>query len=209
MFQRFLSKRYDFYDLFDRHAKITQGALRALLEALKNPAQGAEPLKRVDAAEHAGDEITHQTHDLLHATFITPLDREEILRLISKLDDILDFIDAAGHRMDLFEIREVPGEMVRLGEVLVQAQDRVAEVVHALPKLKKKADLARLLIEINRLENEGDQLHRSGIAALFHDYKNDPLMVIKLKEVYEILEIAIDLCEDVADVVESIVLEHS
>ena len=209
MFQRFFAKRYDFYDLFDRHAKITQDATRALLEALKDPAQSAGPLSRVDAAEHAGDEVTHQTHDLLHATFITPLDRDEILSLISRLDDILDFVDAAGHRMELFEVREVPGEMVELGEVLVRTQDQVAELIGTLRRLKKKADLEHLLIEINRLENEGDRLHRSGIAALFHDYKSDPLMVIKLKEMYEILETAIDYCEDVADVVESIVLEHS
>jgi uncharacterized protein Yka (UPF0111/DUF47 family) len=99
--------------------------------------------------------------------------------------------------------------MVKLGEILVLTADQVSQVIHVLRRLKKKEDLQDFLVEINRLENEGDRLHRAGIAGLFRTYQHDPLMVIKLKEVYEILESAIDLCEDVADVTESIVLEHS
>jgi len=207
--KRFFPKNYGFFDLFDRHTTCVLEATRVMLDAVKNLSAKDIKVTRIGELEHECDSITHMAIDLLHRTFITPLDRDEILELVSRMDDIMDFIDAAAHRLVLFEITEVPKDILQLCEVLIEAQNQVTEMVKLLRHMKKTEDLHKHCMEINRLENEGDQLHRRGIAALFHTYANDPLMVIKLKEVYEVLEAAIDRCEDVANLAESIVLEHT
>lgn len=208
MLGRLISKEFGFYDLFERHAQTTLDAAHAMLAAVKNLANNKEIISRITELEHKADEITHMTVDLMHRTFITPLDRDEILKLISRMDDIVDFIDAAAHRLSLFEITEVPERIIQLCEVLILSQIEIAAMVKQLRKIKGN-DLLKHAMEINRLENQADQLHRDGLAELFHRYKTDPLLVIKLKEVYEILETSIDSCEDVANIVEGIVLEHS
>jgi uncharacterized protein len=208
LFRRFISKEIGFYDLFDNHAQTAMGAAHAIMEAMQNLEDNEERIKKIEELEHKCDSITHMTIDLLRRTFITPLDRDEILALITRMDDVVDFIEAAAHRLVLFEIKAVPQKMIRLCEVLIQTLAEVAAMVKILRKIDVE-QVQKHCMEINRLENEGDQLNRAGIAALFHEYKNDPLMVIKLKEVYEILEGAIDRCEDIANIAESIVLEHS
>ena len=208
MFDRFISKQYGFYDLFDRHATKSLEAANLILEAVQNLSNSEEKVQQIEEIEHACDSIAHMTIDLLHRTFITPLDRDEILVLISRMDDVVDNIEAAAHRLVLFEIKEVPEKMIQLCQVLIQTLEQVAAMVKILRKIKVE-DVQQHCMEINRLENEGDRLNRDGIASLFHVYKDDPLMVMKLKEIYEIIEDAIDHCEDVANIAESIVLEHS
>jgi uncharacterized protein len=208
LFNRFLGKQLGFYDLFEKHASTALVASRVMLEAAKDLSNCKEKVYRIEELEHECDSIAHMTIDLLHRTFITPLDRDEILGLVSKMDDVIDHIEAAAHRLLLFEIKEVPAKMIQLCEVLIKTEEEVEGVVKLLRKIKVE-DVLKHCLEINSLENEGDRLNRDGIAELFHTYTNDPLMVIKLKEIYEILEMAIDRCEDVANIAESIVLEHS
>jgi hypothetical protein len=208
LFGQLISKEYGFYDLFERHAQTTLEAAFAMHQAVLNLSNNREIIARITELEHKCDEITHMTVDLMHRTFITPLDRDEILKLISRMDDVVDFIDAAAHRLELFEITEVPPRIVQLCQVLIDSQKEIGEMVKLLRKIRGN-DLLKHGMEINRLENQADQLHRDGLGELFHRYKHDPLLVIKLKEIYEILETSIDSCEDVANIVEGIVLEHS
>ncbi|MFM8315674.1 MAG: DUF47 domain-containing protein, partial [Deltaproteobacteria bacterium] len=150
----------------------------------------------------------HTTMDLLHQTFITPLDREDIHELSSTLDDVLDFIDAAAQRILLYEIKHMPNEGRELAEVCVQAAQKVQVAVGYLDNLKNPEEIKKLCVEINRLENEGDHILRAAVAKLFRE-ENDMKTLIKLKEVYEILETVTDLCEDVANIIDGIVLEYA
>ena len=209
MLRRLLPKQYDFFELFNRHAKLGREAVCLMDEAMRNLDNNADKIRRIEDLEHNCDSITHQTVDLLRKTFITPIDHDEILRLISRMDDFVDYVDAAAHRLELFEIKMIPPELIQLCEVLIQTHAKVTDLVALLPRMKNTEQFRVYCMEINSLENEGDRLHRMGIAALFHKFHNDPLMVIKLKEIYEILENAIDTCEDVSNIVESIVLEHT
>lgn len=211
MFSRLMPKNIDFFDLFDRHADTVLEAattMKNILEDLRGNETG-QSLERVSELEHECDAIAHMAVDLLRRSFITPFEREEIRELLSTMDDIVDYIEATAHRLVLYEIKEVPSQTCELCDVLVKTQEEVVQLVHLLrqTKAKKNLDFQQHCKEINRLENEGDRLHRSGIAALFRDGL-DALTVIKLKEVYEMLESAIDSCEDVAQVIEGIIIEH-
>jgi len=206
-FGALLPKEYSFFDFFEQHAsKCVEGA-RLLLQLLKS-VQDAEALaKEIKEVEHAGDKITHHTVETLHKTFITPIDREEIHQLISGMDDILDFIDAASQRVVLYEITEITAEAQELGEVLLQATEEVQEAVRGLRRLQYPMETLQTCVEINRLENEGDAALRRGMARLFKE-STDPIHIIKWKEIYEFLEEATDACEDVANIIEGVVLEH-
>lgn len=209
MFKRLVSNDLGFYDLFEKHAGLVQEAGQLLSEAVQNLEIKQGKVDRILEIEHECDSITHLTIELLHRTFITPLDGDEIHLLISRLDDIMDRIDSAAHRLILFEINEVPQNLTEISEVLVQTIEQVIKLVKLVRTVNKSSQYKEYCVEIHRLENEGDRLHREGIASLFRNYKNDPLMVIKLKEIYEMIEVAIDTCEDVANIVESILMEHT
>ena len=206
-FGTLLPKEYSFFDFFEQHAsKCVEGA-GLLLQLLKN-VQDAEALaKAIKEVEHAGDKITHHTVETLHKTFITPIDREEIHQLISGLDDILDFMDAASQRIVLYEITEITVEAQELGGVLLRATEEVQEAVRGLRRLQYPMETLQTCVEINRLENEGDAALRRGMARLFKE-STDPIHIIKWKEIYEFLEEATDACEDVANIIEGVVLEH-
>lgn len=206
-FGALLPKEYSFFDFFEQHAsKCVEGA--RLLQHLLHNVQDAETLvKEIKEVEHAGDKITHHTIETLHRTFITPLDREEIHQLISVMDDILDYIDAASQRILLYEIAEITPEAQELGEVLMRATEQVQEAVTGLRRLRYPMETLQTCVEINRLENEGDAALRKGMARLFKE-STDPIHIIKWKEIYEFLEEATDACEDVANIIEGVVLEH-
>ena len=208
MLERIMPKNIGYYDLFERHANTVLEAvnlINKIMHDLGNPEIRSE-MHRIEELEHTCDSIVHMTVELLRHTFIAPLDRDEIRTLMSSLDDVADYVEAAAHRVVLYEITEVPPEICTLCDVLVKTQLEVVELVKMLRNPKGK-DYEKHCREINRLENEGDRLHRSGIAALFKN-KTDPLTLIKLKEVYEMLESAVDSCEDVANVIEGLFIEH-
>ena len=206
-FGSFLPKEYSFFDFFEQHASTCVEGTQVLLHLLRDVGDAAAYAKTIKDIEHAGDTITHHTLETLHKTFITPLDRDEIHQLISGMDDILDLVDATGQRLVMYDIQEVTPEAHELGAVLLEAVTQVQEAVRGLRGLKYPMDVLKLCVEINRLENEGDAILRKSMARLFKE-STDPIYIIKWKEIYEFLENALDSCEDVANLIEGIVLEH-
>ncbi len=196
-----------FFDLFERSANnVLEGA--RLMEAFvaETPLK-PESLKKIEDAEHVGDQITHDTFETLNKTFITPFDREDIHALISKLDDILDLIYGAANRMMLFKV--IPSaNMKAVIAILTHAVEETAKAVLRLRNMKKPEMILAQCIEINRLENEADDVLRKGISELF-DSEKDAISIIKQKEILETLEHATDRCEDVANVIESIILKNA
>ena len=209
MWDKLMGKEYGFFELFNRHATATLDGVRSLVTVAEEwPAEAAGRIRRVEELEHECDTITHMTIDLLHRTFITPLDRDEIVRLVSKMDDVMDSIERAAKRMLLFEVHSLPKKLIEMIRVLCRAQEQVELAVKMIRGFKQGEKLREVFKEIHRLENEGDGLHHAGLTQLFRENADDPLEVIKLKEIYETIEQAIDQCEDIANIVESIVLEH-
>lgn len=192
-----------FFDMFaSQAANVTEGA-KALVELLDNYSDVANKVEFIKGIEHKGDNITHSVMTRLNQTFITPLDQEDIHRLASAIDDILDLVDAAASRMIIYRVERVRPGVADLARILAQAS---AEVVQAVRVLEKQRGVVQHCIEINRLENESDRLCRTLIAQLF-DEEKDPVQIIKWKEIIEVLEAATDKCEDVANVLESVILK--
>jgi predicted phosphate transport protein (TIGR00153 family) len=196
-----------FFDYFDRASeKIVTGA-RLFNEMMQDLSNAEEKARQIKDVEHEADHITHETVAKLHTTFVTPIDREFIYSLITKMDDILDLIDDACERVFLYKIRTSTPEAIDLVNILGKAIEQVAKGVRGLRDLKNSRSILDICIEINRLENEGDRIYRTALSVLFNS-PSDPIEIIKWKDVYETLEDAIDRCEDIANVLEGIVLEN-
>lgn len=161
----------------------------------------------IKAIEEACDSITHRVVEKLHRVFITPLDRSDIYSLITKMDDIMDYVEAAAERIALYEVAD-PSALLGLAKLLLTSSERVLEAVAGLSNLKNPELILDRCKEINRLENEADALLRANLARLFKEEK-DPIEIIKWKELFELVESATDRCEDVANIVEGVVLENS
>lgn len=209
-----------FFDAFSAHADKTVEAARLLVQimdrltaqpdaARNDDGDLASLATRIKECETAGDTITHQTMKRLRENWITPLDRSDIHDIISRLDDVLDAIEEAAERIVLFEVTTAPLEAHELSELLVQSSTAVSKAVGLLRDLKRAAEVRQVCVEINELENVADQIHRRAIAALFkRENGNDPLIVMKWRDIFDSLETAADRCEDVADVIEGVVLEY-
>jgi predicted phosphate transport protein (TIGR00153 family) len=205
---RFLPRDEKFYDFFEKGAhQVVQGAIH-LEELLRNFDDVQVKTKKIKAIEHEGDVITHDTIENLNRTFITPLDREDIHDLITAIDDVLDYIEACAERLYLFKIQKTTEEAILICGVLVKAVKELEQAVSNLRRLKEADSILKHCAEIDRLENEGDYLNRAAVAKLFES-DNNPLEVIKWKEIYETMENAIDRCEDVANVLEGIALKNT
>ncbi|HVF62546.1 MAG TPA: DUF47 family protein [Casimicrobiaceae bacterium] len=208
MFGRFIPKEGRFYDLFNQHAdRIVQGSreLVALMSGVDDLKQRAY---NIETIEKQADKIARESLLLLHKTFITPLDRNEIHQLITKMDDILDLIEDVAHSVSLYDVRDVPADARKLADICLACTEKVKAAVAMLGKLEDTTALMSLCEEIDRLEAEADHVMRAALARLFRE-EPDVLRVIKLKEIYELLEGVTDRCEDVANVIESIVLERA
>jgi len=205
---RFLPRDEKFYDLFEGSVKKVVEAAVQLEELIKDFRDVPLRAKQIKDTEHEGDVITHDTIEMLNKTFITPLDREDIHDLITSLDDVLDYIEACSDRLNLFKIAKTTDEARLLVAILVKTVKEVEQAVFHLRRLKGADSIMRNCVEISRLENEGDYVVRTAVAKLFEGETN-PLEVIKWNEIYETLENAIDRCEDVANVLEGIVLKNA
>jgi uncharacterized protein len=197
-----------FFAHFEQHGRKTVEGCRAFLEMVEAPAGLESQAQRVKQIEHECDEITHAVVASLHKTFITPLDRNDIYRLITRMDDIMDLVEAAAERLVLYDITKMTKEVGELGRCLVSSAEHVLLAVSSIRNLKRPQGILEHCIEINRLENVADAILRSALARLFREEK-DPIAVIKWKEIYETLESATDRCEDVANTIEGVVLENS
>jgi predicted phosphate transport protein (TIGR00153 family) len=208
MFGRFLPKETSFFDFFEQHAALTVEGTKEFLSLVQTGANIEAKARRIVDIEHETDVITHRCVEALHKTFITPIERDDIHRLITRMDDIMDFVEAAAERIALYELREMNADVRDLADVLARASEMVAIACKGLRNLKHPANILKTCLDINRLENEGDAILRRAVARLFKEEK-DPIMVIKWKEIYESLENATDRCEDVANIIEGVVLEHA
>jgi uncharacterized protein Yka (UPF0111/DUF47 family) len=185
---RLLPRDESFFDEFEKHAQKTVEGCRAFVDMAQGKVPAAEACPRIKAIESECDHITHHVVERLHKVFITPIDRNDIFRLISRMDDVMDFVEAAAQRVALYGVN--------------------SEAVAGMRNLKHPELILEKCVEINRLENEADVQLRGVIAKLFKEEK-DPIQVIKWKEIFELLEAATDRCEDVANIIEGVVLENS
>lgn len=208
MLRWLLPREEDFFGLFERHAALTVEGAKEMRRLVQGDGNVRALAARIKELEHETDVITHTCVERLHKTFITPLDRDDIHRLITRMDDIMDYIEAAAASAMLYELTEMTDPARALADVLVRSTEAIAVAVAGLKDFKKAHEILQACIEVNRLENEGDEILRSALADLFRGAK-DTLMVLKWKEVYEALENATDRCEDVANVIEGVVLEHA
>lgn len=208
MLRRLLPREEDFFGLFEQHAALTVEGAREMQRLLQGGQNARVLAARIKEIEHETDVITHACVEKLHKTFITPFDRDEIYRLITRMDDIMDYIESAAAAVMLYELVDMTKPAQELAQVLVRSCEATAVAVRGLRTVKQAEAIQKACIEVNRLENEGDEILRNGLAGLFREAK-DPLLVLKWKEVYEALENATDRCEDVANIIEGVVLEHA
>jgi hypothetical protein len=208
---RLMPREGRFFNLFDGHAKLIVDGAIALADVLRHYENSKDRpigIKQIEDAEHAADRITHETVQLLHTTFVTPFDRDDIHRLISRMDDVLDLIQDTAESLVLYDIQKVTPDATQLAELLLRCAERVQSAVGLMASMADAPAILKICQEIDRLESDADKVMRSAISELFRN-ESDVRQVIKLKAVYEALESATDKCQDVANVIESVVLENS
>ena len=212
MFARFMPQEGKFFDLFNNHADLIVEGARALtvLFSILDDSDGkaVEQCEIIDAIENKADRITHRTMRQLHKSFITPLDRDEIHKLITGLDDILDLILDVAHSVTLYDVKSVTPEVTRLGDICFSCCENVRAAVALLHSMDNGPQIMKICEEIDRLESTADSEMRSAMSRLFRE-EPDVRELIKFKAVYELLEVITDRCEDVANIIEGIVLENS
>ena len=201
-----------FFDLFNAHAEqVVEGShtLVALLLAHNDSEEAAlAHCEAIDVIENRADGITHETMRQLHKSFITPLDREEIHQLITAQDDILDLIQDVAHTLTLYDVKHITPEALRLGELCRSCCERVRAAVALLPSMDNGPQILKICHEIDQLESEADREMRGAMSRLFRE-EPDVRDLIKFKAIYELLEVVTDRCEDVANIIEGIVIENS
>jgi uncharacterized protein len=214
LFGKLLPREGNFFELFNQHAERIVEAARAFSNMVDNYAdvQKREAYNReVDSAERAADRITQEVNRMLHKTFITPIDREQIHSLINTMDDVADLIQDSAETMALYDVRHMNEDILRLTDVSVKCCERLKDVVALIGKVRDAETAAAALKtceEIDKLESDADHIMRSAMSRLFRE-EPDVRELIKLKAVYELLETITDKCEDVANLIEGIVLENS
>jgi len=208
MLSKIMPREGRFFDLFEDISKLIVEGAYEFRNMLNNLPQAEKHSQNIKDIEHKGDEITHRTVEMLHKTFITPLDRYDIHALITGLDDILDYIEACSQRIFLYGVTKVTPEAFQLADVCIRSAECVQKAVSGLKNLKHPAGVIKDCVEINRLENEADYLLRIAVSKLFRE-EPDIKQLIMLKEIYDFLETATDRCEDVANIIEGIVLEYA
>ncbi len=214
LFGKLLPREGNFFELFNQHAAFIVEGARAFMLMIENYADLELREKYSDqviSAERAADKVTAEVNRLLHKTFITPIDREQIHGLINAMDDIVDLLQDATETMQLYDVRSMTEEVIRLGDLSAKCCERVQHAVSLLPKLSQH-DAAEAAIktceEIDKLESDADRVMRSAMSRLFRE-ETDVRELIKLKAIYEQLESISDRCEDVANLIEGVVLENS
>ncbi|MGI9036971.1 MAG: DUF47 domain-containing protein [Pyrinomonadaceae bacterium] len=205
-FFKLLPREDEYFAFFSQMTEQIREAADALVEMMQPANKNFEPFsKRIKDAEHACDELTHKITTKLNKSFITPFDREDIFMLVVALDDVLDYIDAGARAILMYDIKEINEHAQRFAKVI---QGLAIEIHSAVLMLAKPDGMNEHIVEIHRLENEADDVYFRAIGELFRN-GSDAMKVIKMKELYEILENATDKCETVANIIESIVIKHN
>jgi len=200
-----MPKKSFFFAQFDKHATNSLAAAVALERLLTDFTDVERKVRDIHAIEHYGDELTHAIFKSLNETFVTPLDREDIIGLASKLDDVADVAYDVSELVQLYKVKHVRPQAIRQVKALVSAATEMVGMLKALEGLK---GLEPYWIKIHTFENEGDQVFRDAVGDLFANV-TDPVEIIKWKDIHSLIEVAIDRCEDVANIVEMIVIKHS
>jgi len=204
---KFLKRDQDFFEMFDSVGKNLVKASNLLVQLFENFDNRVELVKEISDLEHENDLLTHEIFKKLNQTFLTPIDREDIHALASRMDDFLDFMWGAAHRSQIFKIKESTEAAAALAKTLVLAAELVYKALSFL-RSKKYSYILDHCIEIHSLENQTDTIFREALGKMFDEIK-DPITIIKWKEVYENLEGAADRCEDVANTLETIVVKNA
>lgn len=200
-----------FFELFNQHASRAAEAsneLTLLLSEYAVAGSRAARIERINDLEHEADRITHETAALLHTIFVTPLDRDDIHRLISRMDDVLDLMQDSAESLQLYDVQQVTSHAVELAQLLQNGCERMQSAVALLNNMKNAPEILKLCREIDTMESRADRVMRNAISQLFRE-EADIRQVIKLKAVYELLETATDRCQDVADIIESVILQNA
>ena len=208
MLSRLLPQKTEFFDLFSQHAACSVEGARLLQDFLAAPAGAEEQARRIRAVEHQADELCQRTMEMLHRSFITPIDRGDIHRISTRLDDIMDHIESTSQRVWLYEVGRATDEAKEMAGHLVAATTAMKAVVDALAARLDAPAIRRLCAGVKNAEKENDRLLRKATARMFRE-EQDPKNLIKWKEIYDDVESAIDCCDDVANVVEGVVLENA
>jgi predicted phosphate transport protein (TIGR00153 family) len=205
---RFIPKEEKFYDLFEELInKIEEGG-NVFLDMVETYEYPLPKITKLKELEHEADVITHRTYEKMHKSFLTPLDREDIYALVNKMDSILDMIEASAARMSLYKVKKPTKVIIDQAKILNLAISKVKLIVYAMRDMKNSKMIIDACVEINTLENEGDIVLRTAMVDLFENEK-DAIELIKWKEIFERIEEALDVCEDVSNIIEGIVLKHA
>jgi len=199
-----------FFDYFNEHAdRISQASveLALLLSEYADTEARAGRIDRINTLEHEADRITHDTAALLHTIFVTPLDRDDIHRLISRMDDVLDLMQDCAESLSLYDVHVVTTHAVELAGLLQHGCERLQAAVGLLSNMRNAPEILRHCRDIDTMESRADRVMRSAISKLFRE-ESDTRQLIKLKAIYELLEAATDRCQDVADIIESVILQN-
>lgn len=204
---KLLPRTDKFFALFEQGAQNTVNGAYRLVELLEDFREVEPRVRAIEELEHNGDRILHDIMRELHHTFITPIDREDIHAIAKDLDDVIDFIEAAADRMFLFQIAKPTPKAVELGHLIVQATEELHKALAALRTMRVE-NVRRHCVEVNRVENEADRIHREALAGLFA-VPGDPSDIIKWKDIYEHLETVTDCCEHVANTLEGVIMKYA
>ncbi len=212
---RFLSalmpRERHFFTLFNQHASLVVQGSKVMLELLEhydNASSRNEYINKIEEIESAADTVTHETVALMHATFVTPFDRDQINRLITRMDDILDLIQDTAETLKLYDIQSVGPEATHLANLVQICCERVQSAVGMLSSMDNSSAILKTCQEIDKLESDADRVMRSAMSKLFRE-EADVRQLIKQKAIFELLETATDKCQDVANVIEGVVLENA
>jgi predicted phosphate transport protein (TIGR00153 family) len=209
---RLMPRENRFFDLFNQHAELVVAASAVLSELLhgftREEHKRDERIKRIVELEHRADKVARETFAFLHKTFVTPLDREDIHRLMARMDDVLDLMQDTAESFHLYDIRHLTPEACELADLVHQCCSRMEKAVHLLSNMGQAAQTLELCNEIDALESQADRVMRAALSKLFRE-EGDVRQLIKLEMVYQLLESATDRCEDVANIIEGVVLENA
>ncbi|MES2118207.1 MAG: DUF47 domain-containing protein [Pseudomonadota bacterium] len=208
MFGRLMPTEGKFFDLFNQHAELCVKGAREMVALMSNFDDLENRVHAIEGVEKQADKITYATVDLLHKTFITPLDRDDIHKLITRMDDILDLLEDAAQTVSLYDLHSVTPEAKRLAELVLACAEKVKEAVGMLHNMDNSRKIVAVCEEIDRLESDADHVMRAAMSKLFRD-EPDVRHLIKMKAIYEILETVTDRCEDVANIIEGIIVENA
>jgi predicted phosphate transport protein (TIGR00153 family) len=208
MFGRLMPTEGKFFELFIQHADLCVKGAKEMVALMTNFDDLENRVHAIESIEKQADQVTHNTLEMLHKTFITPLDRDDIHQLITRMDDILDLLEDAAQTISLYDIKAITPEAKRLAELCLTCTEKVKSGVSLLHSMDNSREILTICADIDRLESDADHVMRAAMSKLFRD-EPDVRNLIKLKAIYEILETVTDRCEDVANILEGIIVENA